>query len=158
MEITTLFDYYNEEDYFEQNYVVEKIIDKKLKDGSIFYLVKWKDFPENQITWEPLENLSFDLIEEFENSLRVNSQMLYDTDNCLNESFKEEEKKKKLLFTIHKEKKNWKNLTNNTWLNQTKIEEIALQNKEQVSSTNNQSKLDNNNPNSELGENIINYK
>jgi hypothetical protein len=34
-----------------ENYIISKILDKKNKDGRVFYLVKWKGFNENEATW-----------------------------------------------------------------------------------------------------------
>src|SRR5690606_34362405 len=42
----------------EPEYEVEKILDSMLDDdGKIKYLVKWKNFPHDDNTWEPLRNL-----------------------------------------------------------------------------------------------------
>ena len=52
-------------------YLVEKILDRRVSDGGGFqYLVKWVDFPEEDNTWEPIENLIEEchhLIRQFEN-------------------------------------------------------------------------------------------
>jgi len=41
----------------ESEFEVEFILDKKIKRGKVYYLVKWKGFPEDDTTWEPKENL-----------------------------------------------------------------------------------------------------
>lgn len=38
-------------------YIVEKILDKRFVDGEFKYKVKWLNYPSNQCTWEPKENL-----------------------------------------------------------------------------------------------------
>ena len=38
-------------------YEVEKILKKRSKNGKTEYLVKWKDYSEEESTWEPTENL-----------------------------------------------------------------------------------------------------
>ena len=38
-------------------YKVEAIIGRRIKFGKKQYLIKWKDFPEEQATWEPIKNL-----------------------------------------------------------------------------------------------------
>lgn len=62
-------------DYF----LVEKIIAKKKSGKSIKYLVKWVDFPLEQSTWEPIENLENVklLINEFEKSHKENLNLDY---------------------------------------------------------------------------------
>lgn len=50
-------------------YEVESIIDRRVnKYGLVEYLIKWKDYPSSQNTWEPKKNLSHlnYLIKEFE--------------------------------------------------------------------------------------------
>uniref|UniRef100_A0A0R3S4D0 Chromo domain-containing protein n=1 Tax=Elaeophora elaphi TaxID=1147741 RepID=A0A0R3S4D0_9BILA len=38
-------------------YEPEYIVDMKVTSGRCFYLIKWKDFPMSDCTWEPTENL-----------------------------------------------------------------------------------------------------
>ena len=42
----------------EDEWYVEKIIDKRTKKNRIEYLVKWEGYPEWESTWEPLSNLN----------------------------------------------------------------------------------------------------
>jgi len=58
---------YSEEE--DDEYEVEKILDKRRKKGIIQYLVKWLGYDET--TWEPEENLENcrKLVEEFENKI-----------------------------------------------------------------------------------------
>lgn len=39
-----------------EEYTVEKILDKMVKQGKVFYLIKWKGYPIQESTWEPEEN------------------------------------------------------------------------------------------------------
>lgn len=56
----------------EEVFSVEKITQKKIQDGKVFYLLKWHGYPESENTWEPEENLSCpDLIERYEASLKA---------------------------------------------------------------------------------------
>jgi hypothetical protein len=53
----------------EQYYEVEKIVDKRIDgSGRIFYLVKWEGYPDEEMTWEPIENLEtvLELVRNFE--------------------------------------------------------------------------------------------
>ncbi len=49
-------------------FVVEKILDKRMKGGKVEYLVKWDGYTEADNTWEPLKNLAnvVYLVEQFE--------------------------------------------------------------------------------------------
>ncbi|EAR82061.4 heterochromatin protein (macronuclear) [Tetrahymena thermophila SB210] len=51
-------------------YEVEKIVDKKIENGQIFYKVKWKGWDSTYNTWEPENNLFrvSEMIEEYEAS------------------------------------------------------------------------------------------
>lgn len=48
-------------------YVVEKILDKRVKNGCVEYLLKWAGYPWSECSWEPEENLDCpDVMKEFE--------------------------------------------------------------------------------------------
>lgn len=47
-------------------FIVEKIVGKRIKNGSAQYLLKWKNFSAKQNTWEPEENLNCkELLEQY---------------------------------------------------------------------------------------------
>ena len=60
------------DDEEEENYEVERILEKKGVGKKLRYLVKWKGWPEEDNTWEPVDNLTNakDLIEAFEKNLK----------------------------------------------------------------------------------------
>lgn len=42
----------------EIEYVVEQILDRKMKKGKYMYLVKWEGYNNDHNTWEPEKNLT----------------------------------------------------------------------------------------------------
>lgn len=63
----------NSAEQYPEEYVVEKIVEKCLLPGNIFkYRVRWKDYPPDQDTWEPIEHLTdcSTAVEQFERCLQ----------------------------------------------------------------------------------------
>jgi hypothetical protein len=53
----------------EEDYIVEKICDKRIVKGKVQYFLKWKGYPDSENTWEPHENLDCqELIQMFEDN------------------------------------------------------------------------------------------
>jgi hypothetical protein len=48
----------NDHDEILEEYEVEKIVDKRTKNGVTEYLVKWKGYEEDENTWEPTKHLN----------------------------------------------------------------------------------------------------
>lgn len=55
----------------EQEYIVEKILKKRVRCGIVEYFLKWKDYDNSHNSWEPIENInSKRLITAFENQTK----------------------------------------------------------------------------------------
>ena len=60
----------------DEEYEVEKILDKRQRKGGMEYLVKWKNFDDpDDNTWEPSDNLgdAEEKIKKFEKDLEAKS-------------------------------------------------------------------------------------
>jgi len=56
----------------EEEYVVEKLLDKRIRNGFVEYLISWQGYGPDENTWEPKKNLDCPaLIKAFEDSLKA---------------------------------------------------------------------------------------
>lgn len=54
----------------DEYYIPEKIIGKKKMNNRIYYLIKWKDYPKSESTWEPRTKFNEDypvMVRQYEN-------------------------------------------------------------------------------------------
>jgi len=66
-----------------KQYEVEKVIDKRIVDGKVEYLLHWKGYQSSDDSWEPAAGLDCDkLIDEYESSvsLPASSDNIHDTE------------------------------------------------------------------------------
>jgi hypothetical protein len=57
----------------EESYAVEKIVDRKTIDGTVHYLIKWKNYDASENSWIPEESIDCpDMVKKFNKKIRGN--------------------------------------------------------------------------------------
>ena len=69
----------------EAEYVVEKVVDKRVTpDGTVYYLLKWKGYDDVENTWEPFLHMDCpDLVAEFERKFIAKEKLTADRQNVV---------------------------------------------------------------------------
>ena len=75
IELNKRINYMNQKEG-EELYEVEKILKRRVVKGKFQYLVKWKNYSNEENTWEPESNLTNckELILEFQNTINTNKK------------------------------------------------------------------------------------
>ncbi|CAD8210495.1 unnamed protein product [Paramecium octaurelia] len=112
----------------QEEYMVEAITNKRVKNGRTEYEVKWQGYSENEKTWEPIENLQsvMTYVLDFEQSLKTKPQEVgegsYEEGDSADEiiQIRKDNDGQNLLFQVSWKQKNSR-APKVSWINQNSL-------------------------------------
>ncbi|CEF67731.1 Chromo domain/shadow and Chromo domain-like and Chromo domain-containing protein [Strongyloides ratti] len=90
-------------DFVEDEYVVEAILDTKVVGRKKFYKIKWEGYSSDECTWEPSKNLNQSLIKKYEKSIAKKKSSSKSNLNVSCDEEEDDEPKMKEILECRKE-------------------------------------------------------
>lgn len=142
---------------YEEEYIVEKILEKKKYKNVWKYKVKWEGYSYDETTWEPIENLEKckHMVEEFEEQLEAkakskakNKEKNEKRDKSETKSVKESKEKSKKL--TKKRKRDEENENEDKFDNEEAIQDQVDEERKDIDNINEEDKLNQQSPSSQM--------
>ncbi|KAL4461185.1 hypothetical protein ABPG72_006578 [Tetrahymena utriculariae] len=119
-------------------YEVEKIVDKKIENGQIFYKVKWKGWDSTYNTWEPENNLFrvSEMIEEYEASKKYQKRQNFQkqVDSCSSDMEDNDKQQNQDKNSLQKKGESLNQINQNTLLSKNESLQKLQQSQQKIQS------------------------